>query len=132
MSYRFLVFILSAILLTGCSSYSVGPISAGKNSYIISKQLSSFSSKEEEILAFIFSEANAYCESKKRYMKVEQLNEYIGLIGNDSKTTLVFSCLKEEVKVQKVKAVKKAIVAPAVKVQKQTFPTKSKLTNYAF
>lgn len=125
MKNTILVSLFSVLFLVGCSSHSVGPISAGQNSYVISKQLASFATKEEDLLASIFSQANEHCLEQKRYLKVEQLNEYVGLIGNDSKTTLIFSCLEN---------VKKAKKAPTVKapVKKQTFPTKNKLNKYAF
>jgi len=126
------------VILAGCSTHSVGPISAGKNSYVISKQLSSFSSQEGDLLSSIFSQAQATCNKESHYMKVEQLNEYIGLIGNESKTTLIFSCIEDK-KVEitpepKVKVPAKISVkkAKSEKVEKQTFPNKSKLTNFAF
>ncbi|TEW53716.1 hypothetical protein E2R68_11210 [Psychromonas sp. RZ22] len=124
MMNKILISIASLWLLSGCSSHSVGPLSAGKNSYVVSKQLSSFASKKEDLLTAVFSQANEYCLNKNRYMKVESLNEYIGLIGNDSKTTLHFSCLTQRSKVHKP--------TPTPVVKKQIFPKKEKLTNYAF
>lgn len=98
-----------------------------------------FAAKEEALLTSIFSQANEHCIEQKRYLKVDQLNEYVGLIGNDSKTTLVFSCLLENKKIQvpasKASSNKAASAkAPVVKTpeKKKTFPTNNKLMKYSF
>lgn len=115
-------------MLGGCSSASVGPISAGKNSYVISKRLSSFSNNEGNVLESIFSQANEYCLNQNRYMQVEHLNEYVGLIGNESKTTLVFSCIRQKIKTYKAAP----LTTPKAVPFQRAFPKKNKLTPYAF
>ncbi|MEL0629211.1 hypothetical protein [Psychromonas aquatilis] len=92
-----ILFVLSGFsLLMACSSSSVGPVPAGQDSYLISKEPSTFSNNEDELLASILSQANDYCIEKERYMEVRVLNEYFNFFGGDSKTTLVFSCLNEK------------------------------------
>lgn len=143
MVIKALISMFSILLLASCSSVSVGPIDAGPDSYVISKEQSAFSNEEDDLLASILLQANEYCLQQKRYMEVKHLNEYTGFFGNDIKTTLVFSCLseKEQVYQQLPPAV---IVAPAVPVQtvapveaepdlkQPEFLHKEKLTNYAF
>lgn len=140
----FCTYVLILSVLSGCSIHAVGPIPAGKNSYVISKQSAMFAAKEEALLGSIFSQANEHCLEQKRYLKVDQLNEYVGLIGNDSKTTLVFSCLLEKKKAKapasKVSSNKgvstkaSEVQTPVVKTpeKKKTFPTNNKLMKYSF
>lgn len=125
---RILIMYFAVFMLVGCSSVSVGPISAGKNSYVISKQLSSFSLNEDNILESVFSQANEYCLNQNRYMQVEHFNEHVGLIGNDSKLTLVFTCLSQKVKNHKAAPRTNPQVIPF----QSTFPKQDKLTPYAF
>lgn len=140
MGIKTLICMSSFLLLSGCSSVSIGPISAGQDSYVISKERSAFSNVEDELLASILTQANEYCLEQERYMEVKHLNEYSGFFGNDTKTTLVFSCLSQkEMHYEKLPPV--VIVSPPVKVtptkvepevKQREFPIKSKLTNYAF
>lgn len=140
MGLKTLICMSSFLLLSGCSSMSIGPIDAGQDSYVISKERATFSNEEDELLSSILTQANEYCVEKKRYMEVKHLNEYTGFFGNDTKTTLVFSCLSEkENHYEKLPPV--VIVSPPVRVaptkvapvvKEPEFPVKSKLTNYAF
>lgn len=139
---KVLIFTFSFLLLSGCSTVSVGPIDAGQDSYLISKNLSVFSKQEDKLLASILSQANEYCLEKNRFMEVKHLNEYTGFFGNDSKTTLVFACLsqKEKEYEQLAPVVIVSPPAPAVQAPKVVAPSvvkepdfpPSKLTNYAF
>jgi len=144
MVVKVLIFMFSFLLLSGCSTSSIGPIEAGEDSYLISKEQAVFSEKEDKLLASILSQANEYCLEKNRLMEVKHLNEYTGFFGNDTKTTLVFTCLsqKEKEYEQLAPVVIVTPPAPAVKVTKSVAPVPvvvkepefppSKLTNYAF
>ncbi|WP_409439791.1 hypothetical protein [Psychromonas sp. GE-S-Ul-11] len=142
MVIRTLIIISGFALLSGCSTISIGPIPAGPDSYIISKEISTFSNEEDELLSSILSQANEYCVDQQRYMEVKHLNEYSGWFGNDTKTTLMFSCLSEKEKnyeqlapvviAAPTPAVKPAPVETAPVVEEPSFPPKNKLTNYAF
>lgn len=135
-----LILMFSMLYLAGCSSVSIGPIEAGEDSYVISKQPATFSSEEDDLLASILAQANAYCLEKKLNMEVKHLNEYTGFFGNDTKTTLVFACLSEEDETyQPIAPV--VIATPVAPVQPTTpapepeepkFFPQEKLTNYAF
>ena len=143
MVIKALIFMFSILLFSGCSSVSIGPIDAGPDSYVISKEPSTFSNEEDDLLASILSQATEFCSLQKRYMEVKHLNEYTGFFGNDTKTTLVFSCLSEKAKIyQQLPSV--VIATPIVPAQPvapvETTPSpkqpeflhKEKLTNYAF
>jgi hypothetical protein len=140
MGIKTIICMSSFLLLSGCTSMSIGPIAAGQYSYVISKERAAFSNEEDELLSSILTQANDYCVEKKRYMEVKHLNEYSGFFRNDSKTTLVFSCLSEQerhyeklppvVIVSPPAAVVPTKVAPVVK--EPEFPMKSQLNNYAF
>lgn len=142
MVVKALIFMFSFLLLSGCSTSSIGPIEAGEDSYLISKEQTVFSDKEDKLLASILSQANEYCLEKNRFMEVKHLNEYTGFFGNDTKTTLVFACLsqKEKEYEQLAPVVIVSPPAPAVEVPKTVAPVvvkepefpPSKLTNYAF
>lgn len=122
--------LFATVLVSGCSSYSVGPIDAGKNSYLISKQLTRFSGDKELLLASVFEQANKVCADKKSTMQVEQLNEYSSIWRGESKATLVFSCIQNKAKQTKV--VKASKPAKTTKpVTKNNFPKKSRLMNFA-
>ncbi|RBW46428.1 hypothetical protein DS885_08205 [Psychromonas sp. B3M02] len=142
MVIKALIIISGFALLGGCSTVSVGPIPAGPDSYIISKEISAFSSEEDQLLSSILSQANEYCVEQQRYMEVKHLNEYSGFFGNETKTTLMFSCLSEKQKnYEQLAPVVIAAPTPEVKpvpatpepvVEEPSFPPKNKLTNYAF
>ena len=134
MIIKLFISITSLLLLAACSSTSIGPLSAGQDSYVVSKHISSFTTKEENSLTAVFAQANEYCLNQNRFMKVIHLNEHIGLIGNEAKTTLVFSCLNESMKVEKVveRVVERVVEKPAPVVKQQHFIQKGKLMNYAF
>lgn len=138
MGIKKIICMSSLLLLSGCTSMSIGPIAAGQDSYVISKERAAFSNEEDELLSSILTQANDYCVENKRYMEVKHLNEYSGFFGNDSKTTLVFSCLSKQKRhyenlpsmIVSPPAVVPTKVAPEVK--ESEFPIKSKLNNYAF
>lgn len=143
MVIKALIFMFSILLFSGCSSVSVGPIDAGPDSYVISKEPSTFSNEEDDLLASILSQATEFCSLQKRYMEVKHLNEYTGFFGNDTKTTLVFSCLSEKAQIYQqlpsvVIATPVAPVQPVAPVESAPTPKqpeflhKEKLTNYAF
>lgn len=138
MNKRIVQLLVTAVLVSGCSSYSVGPIDAGKNSYVISKQAIRFAENKEELLASVFEQANQVCSDKKRTMKVEHLNEYSSFFGGEFKATLVFNCAKVSSKTKVVKTKKKAKTSKADKVTKtsnavtkDTFQQKTRLLHYS-
>jgi hypothetical protein len=85
------VFLVSAI---GCATTTTGPIPAGENTYIISRQEGAFPSGNEPLLAEVMVEANQFCASLKKVLRLIDTHENQGpfIVGNYPKATVTFSC----------------------------------------
>jgi len=81
-----------ALVLAGCATTSTGPVSAGKDTYMISKQAGIFPTGKEPLLQDAMSEATAFCSVAGKTMKVVSVSENMQPIGNFPKATLIFSC----------------------------------------
>ena len=58
-----LFFILS---IFGCAQTNTGPMSAGKDTYVLSRQAGAFPTGKEPLLAEALTEANAKCDLEKK------------------------------------------------------------------
>lgn len=85
---------LLALLLVGCATTSTGPLPAGPNTFIVSRQAGALPSGREPLLAEALAEANSKCASLGKTMAVVSTTENAGpyILGNYPKLTLVFSC----------------------------------------
>ena len=95
MKSAFTSFILIAITaVAGCATESTGPISAGNDTFVVSRQAGAFPSGREPLLAEAIAEANAKCSSLGKTMKLISTSENAGpyVLGNYQKATVVFSC----------------------------------------
>lgn len=81
-------------LLTGCATTSTGPVAAGPDTYIISRQAGAFPSGREPLLSEALAEATATCGGQKKTLKIISTNENAGpyILGNYPKATVMFSC----------------------------------------
>jgi len=84
--------LLLPILVSACATTTSGPIPAGSNTYIISRQAGFFPSGKEPLLEEATGKANEFCASMKKTMKIVTINENMQAIGNFPKATVVFSC----------------------------------------
>jgi hypothetical protein len=82
--------LLSTII--GCTSTTSGPIPAGNNTYVVSRQAGMFPSGKEPLLEESLALANGMCASMKKTMKIVTITENMQPIGNFPKATVVFSC----------------------------------------
>ncbi len=80
------------LALSACATTTTGPLPAGNNTYVISRQAGAFPSGKEPLLAEALVEANAQCSSMSKTMKVVTVTENMQPIGNFPKATVVFSC----------------------------------------
>lgn len=89
-SYLTLFIIGSA--LTGCATTSSGPISAGNNTYVISRQEGVFPSGTEPLLAEAIAEANTFCINQGKTMNLVNTHENQGpyILFNYPKATVTF------------------------------------------
>ena len=87
-----------AILISGCATTTTGPISAGKNTYVMSRQEGAFPSGSEPLLAEVLAEANIFCSSLSKEVKLIDSRENPGpyILGNYPKATITFSCVTQE------------------------------------
>ncbi len=87
---------LSALTLTtACATTSTGSVSAGPDTFVVSRQAGAFPSGREPLLTEALSEAAATCGSLKKTLKLISTTENPGpyILGNYPKATVVFSCV---------------------------------------
>lgn len=82
-------------ITTGCATNSTGSVSAGPDTFAVSRQAGAFPSGREPLLTEALSEAAATCGSLKKTLKLITTTENPGpyILGNYPKATVVFSCL---------------------------------------
>ena len=85
---------LAVFLLVGCAQTTTGPMPAGKDTYVISRQAGAFPTGKEPLLAEALVEANARCDADKKKMILMSTNENAGpyIFGNYPKATVIFRC----------------------------------------
>ena len=89
--------IVLAVLLAGCATTTTGPIAAGENTYVISRKEGAFPSGDEPLLAEAIAEANSFCASLNKVVKLIDTRENPGpyVLGNYPKATVTFSCVEK-------------------------------------
>jgi len=82
------------VFLTGCATTSTGAVSAGPDTFVVSRQAGAFPSGREPLLTESLAEAAATCASLKKTLKLISTVENPGpyILGNYPKATVVFSC----------------------------------------
>jgi hypothetical protein len=85
---------ISGLALIGCAQTNSGPISAGGNTYVLSRQAGAFPTGKEPLLAEALAEASMKCDSDKRKMVLVSTAENPGpfIFGNYPKATIIFKC----------------------------------------
>lgn len=83
-----------AVTFTGCATSSTGPIAAGNDTFVVSRQAGAFPSGREPLIAEALTEANAKCSSLNKTLKLISTTENSGpyILGNYPKVTVIFSC----------------------------------------
>ena len=91
---KYVVLFGLAIALSACATSSTGPLSAGPDTFVVSRQAGAFPSGREPLLAEALSEANAKCTGLGKTVKLLSTTENPGpyILGNYPKATIVFSC----------------------------------------
>lgn len=94
-----LIFILISII-AGCATTTTGPVPAGKNTYVMSRQEGAFPSGSEPLLAEVLAEANVFCSNQDKEVQLINSNENSGpfIMGNYPKATITFSCVNPTTK----------------------------------
>ena len=88
-------FIGAVFLLSGCATTSTGAVSAGPDTFVVSRQAGAFPSGREPLLTEALGEATNTCASLKKSFKLISTVDNPGpyILGNYPKATIVFSCL---------------------------------------
>lgn len=91
---RLLSYVL-VLALSACATTTTGPVPAGQDTFMISRQEGAFPSGREPLLAEAIAEADKYCTGMGKTMKLVSTNENSGpvVLGNYPRATVVFSCL---------------------------------------
>jgi hypothetical protein len=81
-------------LIGGCATTSTGAVSAGADTFVVSRQAGAFPSGREPLLTEALAEAGSTCAGMKKTFKVVSVTENPGpyILGNYPKATVVFSC----------------------------------------
>lgn len=90
------IILISATLIS-CTTTSSGPIPAGENTYVISRQEGAFPTGNKPLLAEALAEANIFCVGKNQTMKLINTHENQGpfILFNYPKATVTFSCIEK-------------------------------------
>ena len=82
------------VALTGCATTSTGPIAAGTDTFIVSRQAGAMPSGREPLLAEALSEARDKCASLGRPIQMLSTSENPGpyILGIYPKATVMFAC----------------------------------------
>jgi hypothetical protein len=91
---RLMLSIAAGLCSVGCATTSTGLLSAGGDTFVVSRQAGAFPSGREPVLAEALAEAGAKCASIGKTLKVVSATENPGpyILGNYPKATVVFSC----------------------------------------
>lgn len=84
----------SMLACAGCATTSTGAVSAGPDTFVVSRQAGAFPSGREPVLTEALGEAATTCASLKKTLKVISTTENPGpyIMGNYPKATVMFSC----------------------------------------
>lgn len=82
------------LALGGCTTTSSGPLSAGPDIFVVSRQAGAFPSGREPLLAEAIAEGGAKCSSLGKTFILISSTENPGpyILGNYPKATVVFRC----------------------------------------
>lgn len=89
------LFALLAVFLSACATTSTGPMAAGGDTYVVSRQAGAFPSGREPLVAEALVEAHGKCASIAKTVKLISTTENPGpyILGNYPKATIVFACV---------------------------------------
>ena len=86
--------VIGVVLTSGCAQLNSGPISAGGDTFVLSRQAGAFPTGREPLLVEALKEASAKCESDGKSMSLISSHENQGpyILGNYPKATVTFKC----------------------------------------
>jgi hypothetical protein len=92
---RYLLLTVFLSILSGCATTSTGAVSAGLDTFVVSRQAGAFPSGREPLLTEALAEASSTCAGMKKALKLISTAENPGpyILGNYPKATVLFSCI---------------------------------------
>ena len=98
MSKYLLIVIVSLISTTfGCATQTIGPLVVGKNTYIVSREEGAFPTGNKPLLKEALKEAEVFCSSLDKIVKLIGTEEHRQIIGAYPKATVTFSCVENKI-----------------------------------
>jgi len=97
MEIKKLIYVVSiSVFMSGCATTTTGPMPAGKNTYVMSRQEGAFPSGSEPLMAEVLAEAGVFCSNQDKDIKLIDSRENPGpyIMGNYPKATITFSCVE--------------------------------------
>ncbi len=89
---KYILSISTIIILSGCATKTIGPLAAGENTYIISREEGAFPTGSEPLLEEALAKASSFCSNQNKNMKLINSQESRQIIGAYPKATVTFSC----------------------------------------
>ena len=91
---KYVSFILALSALAGCAATSSSPVSAGRDTYVVTRVSGAFYTGREPLLTDAVTEASAKCDGQGKTVKILSTTENSGpyIFGNWPKATVIFSC----------------------------------------
>ncbi len=90
---NFLIIATLSLSIAGCATKTIGPIVAGKNIYIVSREEGAFPTGNEPLLKEALEEAERFCISLNKTVKIIDTEEHRQIIGAYPKASVTFSCV---------------------------------------
>ena len=95
--YLLIAIVISMLTTSGCATKTIGPLVAGKNTYIISREEGAFPTGNKPLLKEALKEAENFCSSLDKIFKLIDTEEHRQIIGGFPKATVTFSCIENTV-----------------------------------
>ena len=89
---KIILSIIATSLLYGCATKTIGPLAAGENTFIISREEGAFPTGSDPLLQEALNEATSFCLNQNKKMKLINSQESRQIIGAYPKATVTFSC----------------------------------------
>jgi len=91
--YLIILIAFSTINLTSCATKTIGPLVAGNNTWIISREEGAFPTGNKPLLKEALEEATNFCKNLEKELKLINTEESRQIIGAYPKATVTYTCI---------------------------------------
>ena len=95
--YLLIAIVVLMSTTSGCATKTIGPLVAGENTYILSREEGAFPTGNKPLLKEALKEAADFCLSLGKIIKLIDTEEHRQIIGGFPKATVTFSCIENTV-----------------------------------